>query len=482
MIWQMSPDSTMNSRLCLMLLHSIWQVTLFALTASVIGRLWRRRSVEREYAVQVVALLASVVAMPMTFASVSIVRPHAVEVAIVSGPSPAARQGLRPDNLRDLPASAGVAPTLHPTTNSTPFADSRQSFWVFLSPWVAVLYGVGVILMLARLAVGVWQANRLGRRGQILGDGALFELVRSMAAKWLMPVVPAIVRVEEIFIPKVVGLVWPKILVPASAFTGLSAADLEMLLIHELAHLRRHDMWVNLLQRLAEAVLFFNPAAWYLSRRISSLREFCCDEMTCRAMVPSRAHARTDYALALLRVVELAHHSMERHPGVGSAEQDDLMALAANGRSPSQLRQRVASLFGEPVRDPLRLSVGGMVMVVALALLLLFGPASLRMAADAASDRSPDNQIIVSRETAIAESDGPQGASKSAPSSSAPRAAGKTHESDPIKSARKAFAESASANNPPRNAPEISEPVFIVTAHLILHEGRVSRGTAFWIC
>ena len=90
-----------------------------------------------------------------------------------------------------------------------------------------------------------------------------------------------------------------------------------MILIHELAHVRRHDMWVNLLQRLAEAVLFFNPAAWYLTRRISTLREFCCDEMTCRAMAPVHAHSRREYALALLRVVELARNSLKRPAKIG---------------------------------------------------------------------------------------------------------------------------------------------------------------------
>ena len=78
-MWQLFSEPTLSSRLCLTLLHSIWQVTLFALTARAVGRLWRRRSVERDYGFHVVALVASLVAMPVTFASVSVARPRAAE-------------------------------------------------------------------------------------------------------------------------------------------------------------------------------------------------------------------------------------------------------------------------------------------------------------------------------------------------------------------------------------------------------------------
>ena len=271
-MWQLFSEPTLSSRLCLMLLHSLWQATLFAVAANVVGRLWRRRSVERDYGFQVVALLASVVAMPVTFASVSVVRPHATE-GFSSSP-PAGVSSSESDRLRNSSVSVDATRTPQSTTKASRLGDlaspdnHQESNWVPLAPWVAVLYGLGVVLMLARLAAGVWQANRLDHRGQILRDGPLVELVQAMAAKWSMSVVPVLVRVDEIVIPKVVGLVWPKILLPASALTGLSVDELQMILIHELAHLRRHDMWVNLLQRLAEAVLFFNPAAWYLTRRI----------------------------------------------------------------------------------------------------------------------------------------------------------------------------------------------------------------------
>jgi BlaR1 peptidase M56 len=265
------------------------------------------------------------------------------------------------------------------------------------------------------------------------------------------------VQVDEAFIPKVVGLIWPRILIPVSALSGLSAAELELILIHELAHLRRHDMWVNLVQRVFEAVLFFNPAAWYLSRRIGILREFCCDEMTCRTIAPSRAQARTEYARALLRVVELACHAAGQK--VGAPDHDELVALAASGRRSSQLRQRVASLFGEPAPDPLLMSAGGMLTVVGLVLCLLFCPVPLRVRANSAA--------VVSEGSAIRRPDGDneRGGTKNAVAHSA-EAAAPLSATDSIEAAsyRPGSVHGrplVGAQNPPPKSPEILERDFI---------------------
>ena len=166
-------------------------------------------------------------------------------------------------------------------------------------------------------------------------------------------------RSQQITVPKIIGLVRPTILLPAAAVIGLSTSELEMVLAHELAHIRRHDMWVNLLQRLAEAVLFFNPALWYLSRRTSSLREFCCDELTCGELTKSGEETRTRYARALLKVVEVSIRTAANRSKGRLHESSELASLAASGKSPSELRRRVAHLFGEELREPIRLTPAG---------------------------------------------------------------------------------------------------------------------------
>ena len=80
-------------------------------------------------------------------------------------------------------------------------------------------------------------------------------------------------------VPTVIGWLKPVVLLPASALAGLSPHQLEAILAHELAHIRRHDYLVNLLQTLVETLLFYHPAVWWLSRRIRAERENCCDDL-----------------------------------------------------------------------------------------------------------------------------------------------------------------------------------------------------------
>jgi beta-lactamase regulating signal transducer with metallopeptidase domain len=75
-----------------------------------------------------------------------------------------------------------------------------------------------------------------------------------------------------------IGIVKPVILLPTSLATGLVPTQLEALVTHELAHIRRYDSVVNLFQRIVEATLFFHPAVWYVSRRVSVERENACDD------------------------------------------------------------------------------------------------------------------------------------------------------------------------------------------------------------
>ena len=79
--------------------------------------------------------------------------------------------------------------------------------------------------------------------------------------------------------PTVVGWLRPAILLPVAALASLSPAQVEAILAHELAHIRRHDYAVNVLQTIAETLLFYHPAVWWLSKRIRAEREHCCDDI-----------------------------------------------------------------------------------------------------------------------------------------------------------------------------------------------------------
>jgi peptidoglycan/xylan/chitin deacetylase (PgdA/CDA1 family) len=138
-------------------------------------------------------------------------------------------------------------------------------------------------------------------------------------------------------VPTVIGWLRPVILVPASALAGLSAPQLEALLAHELAHIRRHDYLCNLLQSVVEALLFYHPAVWWLSGRVRVEREHACDDLAVRVTGDVLVYARALTTLETLR---------------GQRGDARLLAVAANG---GILMQRIQRLIkAQPAgRSPL---------------------------------------------------------------------------------------------------------------------------------
>ena len=146
-------------------------------------------------------------------------------------------------------------------------------------PWLVVLWLLGVIALSVRLAHGWMMARRLRTEGTREISGAL-QLILSRLAQRLRVTRP--VRLVESLVmevPAVVGWLRPVILVPTSALSGLTPQQLEVLLAHELAHVRRYDYVVNIMQCMIETLLFYHPAVWWVSRRVREEREHCCDDL-----------------------------------------------------------------------------------------------------------------------------------------------------------------------------------------------------------
>ena len=153
-----------------------------------------------------------------------------------------------------------------------------QSAWEWLSPYLGAAWLAGMACATLRLA-GAWlvTARLRGRKSA----EAPAEWHETLARLMRNTGVERAVRLRisaAIELTAVIGWLRPVILVPAGALAGLPAAQLEALLAHELAHIRRHDYVVNLLQSAVEAVLFYHPAVWWVSRQIRLEREHCCDD------------------------------------------------------------------------------------------------------------------------------------------------------------------------------------------------------------
>ncbi|MCA9091913.1 MAG: hypothetical protein KDA68_00375 [Planctomycetaceae bacterium] len=219
------------------------------------------------------------------------------------------------------PSPHPVQPSLEilrtsPESNGfSPFHFQRLATFV---PWLPILWIIGSPLTLLCLGFGLIGAERFRRQARIISSGSIVDQCAQLAARIGLNGRILIGFSERITSPILIGILKPLILLPITAETGWTPAQLEMVLLHELAHVRRWDNLVNLLQRLAEGILFFQPAVWIVSRWLTAEREHCCDELVVR--VTGRAH---DYATALAQLAMSEHlppgvvSAMARHPLLG---------------------------------------------------------------------------------------------------------------------------------------------------------------------
>ncbi|HND56306.1 MAG TPA: M56 family metallopeptidase, partial [Pirellulaceae bacterium] len=235
------------------------------------------------------------------------------------------------------------------------------------SPYIAGLYLLGATFMLVRLAGGLVRAHRLCRVARVVVESHVLAVVARQSRAIGVRLVPAVAWCEQVVAPVVLGVVRPMILLPASLATGFDPQQFEALIAHELSHVRRYDLWVNLLQRFAEVVFFFHPGVWYLSRRASAERELACDDAVLAA-----GWSPLTYAQALVAMAERCHDRvLARGDAAGLAA---LSPLSAAGSSPSQFKRRVLRLLGDEPAPSMSLGRSGALAVMMLVLSAFVAP------------------------------------------------------------------------------------------------------------
>lgn len=302
------------------LVHFLWQGALIAAVYTAVRRFVG--GANGRYLLACAALAAMMVAPGVTWVAL---RQSDSAPAVVAA-----------DRTARVPSTAAVLPLA--VASSVPAA--RQLPWL---QWAVTIWLLGASAFSVRLLGGWAMAARLRwtstRPAPIEWLRAMDRLrARLGLARAVGLRVSAMVKS-----PVVIGAWRPLVLVPVGMLTGLPASQVEALLMHELAHIRRHDYLVNLLQSVAEALLFYHPAVWWVSSQIRKERECCCDD----AAVAMSGDVM-EYVSAL---AELAASRPMR-----------LSAVAANGGS---LADRIARLLGE--RRPATGKRGTVLAVVLLA-------------------------------------------------------------------------------------------------------------------
>jgi beta-lactamase regulating signal transducer with metallopeptidase domain len=271
----------------LTLLHFIWQGTLVGLAAS--AALWfaRHRTAAARYVLACAALTA-MVALPFVTAYWLTAAPATVRaVGQVVGTNTAARRDALLNPVGNGQTVIGFA--------QGPTAGSQNASGLFML--VTWLWVAGVAVLSMRMAAGCWRIGRLHKLALASNVSAWQLAADRLAARLYLRRAVHVVETTLVDTPAVVGWLKPVMLLPVAALAGLSPAQVEAILAHELAHVRRHDFYVNLVQTIAETLLFYHPAVWWLSARIRAEREHACDD-TALAMCGDRGL----YADALVRL------------------------------------------------------------------------------------------------------------------------------------------------------------------------------------
>lgn len=166
--------------------------------------------------------------------------------------------------------------------------------YYFFGAW-AVIACVGLM----RVGAGLWQIRKLRRSAVPLEDHELQRQFQRAVSEFTSRRTVEIRVSDKINIPTAIGFLRPMVLVPRWAVAELALSDLNAVVLHEAAHLRRWDDWSNLLQRIVGALLFFHPAVWWITNQLSLEREMACDDLVLKA-----THNPKAYAQCLVRLAE----------------------------------------------------------------------------------------------------------------------------------------------------------------------------------
>ena len=333
------------------LLHFLWQGVAIAAVYAAARRRAARSSPNLRYLLGCTALAAMAAAPLLTWSVLS------SPAAGVGAASPASLSPLASGAVHSLPAPF---PARLPAATAAPFLC-----------WVVAAWLAGAAVLWVRLIGGWILAARLRSRMVCPAPAAWQQTLNRLKVRMRVSVPVRLLVSSLVQAPAVVGWIRPLVLAPVGALAGMPPEQMEALLLHELAHIRRCDYLVNMLQCAVEALLFYHPAVWWVSSHMRAERELCCDDAAVAASGDAVAYARALAELALFR------------PRV---------AMAANGGS---LAQRIGRLLGQSPTAPRSFSGAGVLSAAVLpviAAVALFGQPVARPTIEVASIKPGEGQ------------------------------------------------------------------------------------------
>lgn len=271
------------------LIHSLWQGAFLAILLAIALILLRKNSSKLRYFITISVLFTLIFASVITF------------VNLYQTPAPLSHYSSFTPKVE---AVASV--TLEHTTQAPDKLAFFSDYFGQHLPLIVTVWLSGVLVLMLRFLGGYALLQRM-RHYQVTSVNREWQLKILEIADYLK--IKKVVRLLESAnakTPMVIGYLKPVILLPLGTISGLSSKQIEVILIHEMAHIARNDYLINVSQSIVEIFLFFNPAMWWISGRVREEREHCCDDIVLQMTNDHLTLAKTLAVLEEIRPASLA--------------------------------------------------------------------------------------------------------------------------------------------------------------------------------
>jgi len=305
-------DSLVSSpflyNLSLTLIHFIWQGFFVALVLKVALSFTSYKNPQWRYAFSSVAMVANLLLPFITF-------------FIIYQPDLQQFSPLLNNNIF-------LSDVIHNNsqTNDVWYSNIVEYLPYLSLSWIAVSF-----VLALKLCMELYNVNQLPKTGTSPANETLEARFQQLVLQVGLKNTPRILISLKNDVPMAIGWLKPVVLIPVSMLSGLAPAQLDMLILHELAHIRRHDYLVNFIQTLVELLLFFHPSVRWVSKQMRNEREYCSDDIAVHHCGNPVAYAHTLADTASI-CQKRRHHSIPA------------MAMAASG---GDLKQRVVRLVDQ---------------------------------------------------------------------------------------------------------------------------------------
>ena len=321
MNWKLLTDSKIIENVGWALVHSVWQIILIAFILFLLLRLFNKLSANARYVFAIAAIWFTFVLPLVTFIQLtnnSAQNQFSDKISTTENFDSLNSKAQSSENLTITPNNK-LQPGNLPKENAfLSFANLQKYFKQNLAtalPIFVLLWILGVSFFAFRLCGGIWQLHRYKTREILAPNNYWQERFTALCERLQITQKVKLLQSNRIETPIVVGWLKPLVLVPTGVFLQMNPRELELILAHELIHIRRYDNLVNLAQNFVEILFFYHPCVWWISAVIRREREFACDD----AVTETLENPHIVYAGALANLEEIRRMTKEKTPSLSVA-------------------------------------------------------------------------------------------------------------------------------------------------------------------